>query len=39
MLLREHRRRHEHGDLLAVHDGLVRRADGDLGLAEADIAA
>ncbi len=39
MLLREHGRRHEHRDLLAIHGRLVGRPDGDLGLAEADIAA
>ena len=39
MLLREHGRRHEHGDLFAVHHGLERRADGDFGFAEADVAA
>ena len=30
---------HEHGDLLAGVDGLEGRADGDLGLAVADVAA
>ena len=39
VLLREHGRRHEHGDLLAVHHGLERGAQGDLGLAVADVAA
>ena len=39
MLLREHGRRHEHGDLFAVHHGLERGADGDFGLAKADVAA
>ncbi|MBM7804099.1 hypothetical protein JOE58_003350 [Curtobacterium luteum] len=34
----EERRRHEHGDLLAVLHGLERRADRDLGLAVADVA-
>ena len=38
VLLHEQRRRHEHGDLLAVLDGLERGAHGDLGLAEADVA-
>ena len=31
--------RHQDGDLLAGVDGLERRADGDLGLAVADVAA
>ena len=35
----EHGRRHEHGDLLAVHDGLERGADRDFGFAKADVAA
>ena len=39
VLLGQDRRRHEHGDLLAGVDGLERRADGDLGLAVADVAA
>ena len=39
MLLRQHGRRHEHGDLFAVHHGLERGANGDFGLAEADVAA
>ena len=39
VLLDEQRRRHEHGDLLAVLDGLEGGAHGDLGLAEADVAA
>ena len=39
VLLGEERRRHEHGDLLALHHGLERRAHGDLGLAEPDVAA
>ena len=39
MLQREHRRRREHGDLLAVHHGLERGAHRDLRLAEADVAA
>ena len=39
VLLRQHGRRHEHGDLLAVHDRLERRADRHLRLAEADVAA
>ena len=39
MLLREHGRRHEHGDLFAVHHGLERGADGDFRFAKADVAA
>ena len=39
MLKRQHRRRRENGDLLAVHHGLERRAHGDFGLAVADVAA
>ena len=39
MLLREDRRRHEYSHLLAIHRRLVGRADGDLRLAEADVAA
>ena len=39
MLLREHGRRHEHEDLLAVHGYGERSAQRDLRLAEADIAA
>ena len=39
VLRREQRRRGEHGDLLAVLDRLERGADGDLGLAEPDVAA
>ena len=38
VLLREHRRRHEHRDLLAVLDGLEGGAQRDLGLAVADVA-
>ncbi len=38
MLFDEEGRRHEHRDLFAVLDGLERRAHGDLGLAEADVA-
>ena len=38
MLLRQQRRGHEDRDLLAVLDGLERRADRDLGLAEAHVA-
>ena len=38
MLLRQHGRRHEHGDLLPVLDRLERGAQGDLGLAVADVA-
>ena len=39
VLLHEQRRRHQDGDLLAVLDGLERRAHRDLGLAVADVAA
>ena len=39
MLLRQHRRRHQHGHLLAVLHGLERGAQGDLGLAIAHVAA
>src|SRR5262249_55189393 len=39
MLLREHRRRAEHRDLLALHRHAERRAERDLGLAEPDVAA
>ncbi len=39
MLLRQHGRRHQHGDLLAVHHRFERGADGDLGFAVADVAA
>ncbi len=39
MLLGQDGGRHEHGDLFAAHDGLESGANGDLGLAEADIAA
>ena len=39
VLLGEHRRRHEHQRLLAVERGGEGRADRDLGLAEADVAA
>ena len=39
MLLRQHGRRHKNGDLLAVEDRLHGRAQRDLGLAEADVAA
>ena len=35
----EDRRGDQHGDLLAVHGGLERRADGHLGLAESTVAA
>ena len=38
VLGREDRRRHEHGDLLAVLDRLERGPQGDLGLAVADVA-
>ena len=39
MLLRQHRGRHEHGDLFSAHHRLERRADRDLRFAEADVAA
>ena len=39
VLAGEQRRRRQHGHLLAVLDGLERGTDGDLGLAEADVAA
>ena len=39
VLLREHGRRREHGDLFAVHHRLERGANRDLGFAEADVAA
>ena len=39
VLLCKHGRRHEHGDLLMIHDRLVGGADRHLRLAEADIAA
>ena len=39
MLIGEDRRGRENRHLLAVADGLERRADGDLGFAESDIAA
>ena len=39
MLLGEDRRRHQHHHLLAVHRGLVRGAQRDLGLPVADVAA
>ncbi len=39
MLLGEHGRRHEYGRLLAVHDAFHDGAEGDLGLAEANVAA
>ena len=38
VLLREHSRRDEHGDLMPRHHRLERRANGDLGFAVADIA-
>src|SRR5258705_5232479 len=38
-LLREHRRRHQHGDLSARHHDREGGAHRDLGLAEADVAA
>ena len=39
VLLGEHRRRHQHGHLVAGVDRLERRADRHLRLAEADVAA
>ena len=39
MLLREHGRRREDGDLFAFHDRLEGGANRDLGFAETDIAA
>ncbi len=39
VLLREDGRRHEHGDLLTVHDGLEGGADADFSFTEADVAA
>ena len=39
VLLCQQRRRHEHRDLLAALHGDERRAQRDLGLAEADVAA
>ena len=39
VLLGEDRRRHEHHHLLALRGGLVGGAQGDLGLAVADVAA
>ncbi len=39
VLLRQHGRRHQHGDLFAVHHRLERGADADLRLAEPDVAA
>ena len=39
VLLGEQRGGHQHRDLLAVLHGLERGPDGDLGLAEADVAA
>ncbi len=38
VLLGQHRRRHQHGDLFAVHDRLEGRAHGHFGLAIAHIA-
>ena len=38
VLLGQHRRRHQHGDLRAVGDRLERGAQRDLGLAVADVA-
>ena len=39
VLIGEHGRRHEHCDLLAVSGSLEGSADGDFGLAEANVAA
>ena len=39
VLLGQHGRRHQHGHLLAVVDGLEGGPDGQLGLAVADVAA
>ena len=39
MLLRQHGRRREHGDLFAVHHRFERGANRDFGFAETDIAA
>ena len=39
MLLRQNRSRGKNRDLLAFHDCLERRPEGDLGLAVADVAA
>ena len=39
MLLRQHRRRHEHRRLLAAHHGFERRANPYLGFSEANIPA
>ncbi len=39
MLLRQHGRGHEDGDLLAAGDRLERGADGDLGFSKSDVAA
>jgi hypothetical protein len=39
MLFAEQRRRAQHGHLLAAGDGAERGAQGDLGLAEANVAA
>ena len=39
VLLREHRRRAQHRDLAPAHRHAERRAQRDLGLAEADVAA
>ncbi len=38
VLLHEQRGRHDHGDLLAILNRLERGANGDLGLAVADVA-
>src|ERR1700741_2273099 len=39
VLLGEHRRRREHGDLPSVHHGFERAADCHFGLSKTDIAA
>jgi hypothetical protein len=39
VLLRQHGRWYQYRDLPPIHHRLERRADGDLGFAEADVAA
>src|ERR1051326_2103741 len=39
VLLGEHGCRHEHGDLLAIHHRLERRAYADLSFSESNVAA
>ena len=39
MLLDQHGRRHQNGDLVAAFDGFEGRTHGDLGFSKADIAA